>query len=70
MWSTMSAIEHTPSTDGATLEELPAFELTYLYDDDDNPTEVTVFLAGTDDGLATQWLTIDREHAVPLESVQ
>jgi hypothetical protein len=47
----------------------PTFELDYLYDDADDPTEVTVFVDATD-ALATSWLTVGVETAVPLEEVR
>lgn len=52
------------------LAELPEFDLAYLYDDEDDPTEVTVFPARFGDDLATHWITIDRRHAVPLDRVR
>lgn len=65
----MSAIEHANTTGSSALDELPEFELTYRFDDEEDPQEVTLFLEG-DEELATRWLTVDRGHAVPLESVQ
>jgi hypothetical protein len=65
----MSAIEPSEQSQSAHLEELPQFDLEYLFDDDDSPTEVTVF-ADDPESLSTQWITIDRDCAVPLEEVR
>jgi hypothetical protein len=66
----MSAIEPSNQSQSTThLEELPQFALEYLFDDDDDPTEVTIF-ADDPEALSTQWITIDRAHAVPLEEVR
>lgn len=66
----MSAIEHQAgSADGSALHELPDYELEYLFDDDEEPTEVTVFVDNATD-LSTNWITVDADHAVPLEDVR
>jgi hypothetical protein len=65
----MSAIEPSEQSRSAPLEELPQFELEYLFDDDDSPTEVTIF-ADDPEALSTQWITVDRSCAVPLEEVR
>ena len=66
---TMSAIEPSNQSQHTHLEELPQFDLEYLFDDDDCPTEVTIF-ADDPESLSTRWITIDREFAVPLEEVR
>ena len=65
----MSAIEPSTRNQLTHLEELPEFELEYLFDDDESPTEVTVF-ADDPETLSTRWITIDRSFAVPLEEVR
>lgn len=65
----MSAIEPSEQSQSTHLEELPQFDLEYLFDDDDSPTEVTVF-ADDPEALSTQWITVDRNCAVPLEEVR
>ena len=65
----MSAIEPSTPNQLTHLEELPEFELEYLFDDDESPTEVTVF-ADDPETLSTRWITIDRSFAVPLEEVR
>lgn len=66
----MSATDHRepPVTPG--LAELPEFDLAFLYDDEDDPAEVTVFPARFGEDLATNWITIDFPHAVPLDRVR
>ncbi|SEO27583.1 hypothetical protein SAMN04487948_101476 [Halogranum amylolyticum] len=66
----MSAIERTNSTDGVVLDELPEFELTYLYDDEEEPTEVTIFEGTSEEDLTVRWITMDYPHTVALDSVQ
>lgn len=51
-------------------EEFPTFDLTYRYDDSDDPSEITVFPAGETRGQTTTWLTVRREDAVSLEEVR
>lgn len=65
----MSAIEPSKQSQHTHLEELPQFDLEYLFDDDESPTEVTVF-ADDPESLSTRWITVDREFAVPLEEVR
>ena len=45
------------------------FDLKCLYDDMENPSEITVF---TPEGAATatEWITIDRTQAVPLSQIR
>jgi hypothetical protein len=52
------------------LADLPEFELDCLFDNRDDPTEVTVFPAGDDGTLSTQWLSVDIAHAVSLDEVR
>lgn len=49
--------------------EAPTFELEHLVDDETDPSELTVFSPSTDT-LTTEWLTVDRADAVPLDSVR
>lgn len=66
----MSAIGHdTNASDEARLEQFPSFGLEYLFDDDERPSEVTVFVDNAAD-LSTNWITMDAAHAVPLEDVR
>lgn len=49
-------------------DELPRFDLTYLTDDDEEPSEVTVFPESGENFVST-WITIDIDHSVPLEEI-
>lgn len=51
-------------------DELPVFDLDYLFDDRDHPTEVTVFPAEDTFDISTNWITIDIDHAVPLDRIR
>lgn len=63
----MSIVEH-PSDDSLYL--YPRFELQCHVDDVDEPTEVTVFTGTQTVELATQWVSIDAEHAVSLDGAR
>ena len=41
-----------------------------MYDDWDDPSEVTIFSTDDADSLYTAWLTIDCDNAVPLTDVR
>ncbi|MFB6125114.1 MAG: hypothetical protein ABEJ59_04060 [Halanaeroarchaeum sp.] len=66
----MSAIGQTDDPDRAELAELPEFELSFLFDDQDHPTEVTIFHPGADERAATRWMSIDSRFAVSLDEVR
>lgn len=53
---------------GDLLESYPDFGLSCLYDDDDDPAEVTVFPG--EEISTTEWLTADLESAVSLDEVR
>jgi hypothetical protein len=50
--------------------EFPTFELEWAVDDADDPGEVTVFSDCEKDALAVTWLTMDADHAVPLDETR
>ncbi|MFB6169500.1 MAG: hypothetical protein ABEJ43_11745 [Haloferacaceae archaeon] len=59
----MSTGERTPGS----LSDPPTFELTCLYDDPENPSEVTVVPAGSSpERYLTEWVTADTATAVSL----
>lgn len=66
----MSAIEGATPGQVIELEELPRFELSYLFDDEDEPTEVTVFPESDDFDISTNWITVAIGAAVPLDQVR
>lgn len=51
------------------LDSPPEFELECLFDDMDDPSELTVFTA-RGNATATEWITIDRTDAVALDDVR
>lgn len=53
---------------GDLLESYPDYGLTCLYDDADDPAEITVFPG--EEMSTTQWLTADVDSAVSLEDVR
>lgn len=44
--------------------------LEWLFDDEEDPSEITVFSTADDADLVTSWLTVDCEHAVRLEDAR
>lgn len=66
----MSVTDRSRPSAELPLEELPEFRLTCLFDDEENPSEVTVFPASNGPDLSTRWITVDAGSAVPLESVR
>ena len=60
--------EEAPPSPPTGLDSLPVFDLWYRYDDPHRPREVTLFPPGTD-APETRWITVDIDHAVPLEAV-
>ncbi|UIP00972.1 hypothetical protein Hbl1158_06340 [Halobaculum sp. CBA1158] len=63
----MSASDERPALEGERLTDLPEFELRYLLDDGERPTEVTVYAP---ESLETTWLTVDASATVSLEEVR
>ncbi|MFB6113977.1 MAG: hypothetical protein ABEJ58_07740 [Halodesulfurarchaeum sp.] len=49
--------------------DLPEFELDFHIDEED-PKTVTVFDPSAEETSAARWITIDSEHAVPLETIR
>ena len=66
----MSAIEGAAPGRTIELDDLPRFELSYLFDSEDEPTEVTVFPESDDYDISTNWITVSVEGAVPLDKVR
>jgi hypothetical protein len=66
----MSVVDRSAQGEALPVEELPEFELECMYDDWDNPSDVTIFSTADDDSLYTAWLTVDREHAVGLDEIR
>lgn len=55
---------------GDLLASYPEFGLNYLVDDEDDPSEITVFPGEDGELSTTEWLTADVENAVALEEVR
>lgn len=51
-------------------QSLPRFELEYLVDDIEYPSQVMVVPSGAGGRSETEWITADIRHAVPLEWVR
>ena len=60
----MSSREFRPSEDS--VGDVPGAELGCLYDDPDDPSELTIFVPETPE-RTTAWITIDKPSAVSLE---
>lgn len=55
---------------GTLLASYPEFGLTCRYDDEDDPTELTVFEGYDLGATTTEWLTVSVDDAVSLENVR
>ncbi|EMA19854.1 MULTISPECIES: DUF7511 domain-containing protein [Haloarcula] len=51
------------------LDETPEFELDCLYDDPENPSELTIFPSDCQQSV-TEWVTADRSATVSLEELR
>lgn len=47
-------------------DAFPTFDLLYIFDDDEDPTQVTIF-SEIEAELDTHWITMDVEHAIDLD---
>lgn len=56
------------TSSGGRLASYPDFGLSCLYDDDDDPSEVTVFPGEA--ASTTEWLTAEVDSAVSLDEVR
>jgi len=66
----MSVVDSSRAFDEVQFDQLPEFELECMYDDWNDPTDVTIYSTDDDDNLYTVWITVDRDHAVPLADVR
>ena len=53
--------------EGERLEELPQFDLRYLFDDGERPSSVTIYEPET---LETTWITADADVSVSLDELR
>jgi len=58
----------TPPSD-TDLDETPEFELDCLYDDPEDPSELTIFPSNLQESV-TEWVTADRSAAVSLDELR
>lgn len=65
----MSVTEPT-TMGGIDLERLPTFGLSYLFDDEERPSQVTLYPVSPESDLMSEWLTADVADAVSLEDVR
>lgn len=64
------SVTETPTDEGSELDELPRFGLSYLFDNEARPNEVTLFPETAEADLVTQWLTVSVDDAIPLDKVR
>jgi hypothetical protein len=62
----VSPLSDGPVTAVSSADASPAIELECRYDDPDDPSELTVFSPELPN-RATEWLTVDRATAIPLD---
>lgn len=55
---------------GTILASYPDYGLSWRYDDEDDPREVTLFEGNDIGGTTTEWLTADVDAAVSLDDAQ
>jgi hypothetical protein len=55
---------------GELLASYPDYVLSCLYDDEDDPSEVTVFPGAEDELSTTEWITADVESTVAVDDLR
>lgn len=63
----MSTIEPAGSPER---NDYPAVDLHARFDDLADPTELTIYSVDLSDDPTTTWLSIDADHAIPLEELR
>ncbi|MHC3438739.1 DUF7511 domain-containing protein [Natrialbaceae archaeon A-gly3] len=63
----MSPEDEVKAPESETLETYPQFALSCLYDDEDDPAEVTIVDETATDRLESAWVTIDHDAVVSLD---
>lgn len=66
----MKTTDYTEPTDTAPLETLPTFAVDYFVDDRERPSRVMLMPRALEPGSSDQWVSIDADHAVPLDEVR
>lgn len=65
----MSTAADRPDATSLALTDPPEFALAFLVDDEDDPTELTIFSPNEDD-ITTHWITVDYDTAIPIKAVR
>ncbi|WP_284014492.1 hypothetical protein [Halobaculum litoreum] len=63
----MHTNDRRTSLEGERLEDLPEFELRYLFDDGERPSSVTIYAP---ESLETTWITADADVAESLDDLR
>ncbi|MFC7071281.1 hypothetical protein [Halobaculum lipolyticum] len=63
----MHTSDRRASLEGERLEDLPEFDLRYLFDDGERPSSVTIYAP---ESLETTWITADADVAMPLDELR
>lgn len=64
----MSSAADRPDVPSVVPTDPPTFELDFMVDDEEDPTELTIFSPRGDD-ITTQWITVDLNTAVPIQAI-
>jgi len=64
----MSSDNHTPERKPS--NGYPSFDLEYYLDIDESPSRLTICSADSSGSLATEWITIELKHAVPIDTIR
>lgn len=62
----MSTTIERPNTPSFEPTDPPEFDLEFLVDEENDPTELTVFSSHADD-ITTHWITVNIEAAIPIQ---
>lgn len=52
------------------LDSYPEFDADYYFDDNESPTTVTICSTGSPGELATEWISCEVGHVVPMEAIR
>lgn len=65
----MSAAADRPDSPSFEPTDPPAFELEFKVDDEDEPSELTIF-SPHEGNTTTHWITVDFDTGVPIQAVR
>lgn len=65
----MSAAADRPDKPNVEPTDSPEFTLDYMIDNEEDPTELTIFSPEEDD-ITTHWITVDFATAVPIQDIR